>query len=537
MKKSIKVILIVIAVLFLLTKGVEWWLEGTFQKSINGNPDRAYNITYSDFDLHTFFKGITLDEVKIEPLNRDSGTVILGMVDYATIKGLVWVDLFFSKSLHIDEIAFVEPIFEITLGKKKTKKSGENSVQSLFKDILTRGDLSNFRIEQGSILLKDPSEKGVNGRISNINIEALNLQTDSVQLRHIIPFKMDNLIVQIDSLEFDLPGDQLFHLGSFRYNLNEKELALNDLSLTFTKDWVKVSQQIGVQKDLVELRLKTLQIKKIEPSSSFFSQLDVIADKVIIDELEIAFRKNKNFERPPDSFKPMFRGLINSVPIEMNVDSILVKNSAITYSELGVKKSNSGSIDITDVNASIYGVTNMPKYQVQVGNAVMKAEAQLVGQTKLTTVLTIPYDEDAFTMTVNTTDMELVKLNSTTKPLAGVEILSGQLKKIDYTIQAYETTATNSLIFDYQNLDLSIVSEKSDKKEKKKVVLTALANAAIHHDNMPDDEKYLTANYQTERNIYRSPIVFIIKSLTEGVTYIAPGKNVQKILHKKKKKK
>jgi len=337
--------------------------------------------------------------------------------------------------------------------------------------------------------------------------------------------------------EFDLPGDQLFHLGSFRYNLNEKELALNDLSLTFTKDWVKVSQQIGVQKDLVELRLKTLQIKKIEPSSSFFSQLDVIADKVIIDELEIAFRKNKNFERPPDSFKPMFRGLINSVPIEMTVDSILIKNSAITYSELGVKKSNSGSIDITDVNASIYGVTNMPKYQVQVGNAVMKAEAQLVGQTKLTTVLTIPYDEDAFTMTVNTTDMELVKLNSTTKPLAGVEILSGQLKKIDYTIQAYETTATNSLIFDYQNLDLSIVSEKSDKKEKKKVVLTALANAAIHHDNMPDDEKYLTANYQTERNIYRSPIVFIIKSLTEGVTYIAPGKNVQKILHKKKKKK
>ena len=81
------------------------------------------------------------------------------------------------------------------------------------------------------------------------------------------------------------------------------------------------------------------------------------------------------------------------------------------------------------------------------------------------------------------------------------------------------------------------MSDKSNKNGKKKVMLTALANAAIRHSNMPQDEKYLTANYQTERNIYRSPIVFIIKSLTEGVTYIAPGKSIQKILHKKKKKK
>jgi len=536
MKKLLKIFLIVVASLVIIAKGLEWWLESSFESVINNNPDRAYNITYDDFDLHTFFKGITLDEVRIQPLKSDSGTTILGKVDYATINGFFWIDVLVNKNLHIDEIAFVNPIFEITIGPRKAKKSGENSIQNLFQDILTRGDLSNFRIENGSMVLIDRATEKTFGNVSNINVRALNLKTDSVQLKHIIPFKMDDLHVSIDSLEYQLPGDQLFLLSGMRYNLREKELLFNGLSLKYTKDWVRVSQQIKVQKDMIELELKELKIENLEPSSSFYSQLDINAEKVTINELQIAFRKNKNFDRPPDEYKPTFRGMINSIPIELNIDSILIQNSAITYSELGVNKSKSGSIDITDINASIAGVTNMPQQQQHVGKALMKMEALLVGQSRLTTMLSIPYDKDAFSMSVNTTAMDLVKLNPTTKPLAGVDIISGQLHKIDFQMEGSENRANNTLIFDYQNLDLKIISDKGEKKGRKKVVLTALANAAIHQDNMPQDEKYLTTSYQTERNIYRSPIVFIIKSLTEGVTYIAPGKGVQKFLHKKKKK-
>jgi hypothetical protein len=62
MKKLLKIFLIVVASLVIIAKGLEWWLESSFESVINNNPDRAYNITYDDFDLHTFFKGITLDE-------------------------------------------------------------------------------------------------------------------------------------------------------------------------------------------------------------------------------------------------------------------------------------------------------------------------------------------------------------------------------------------------------------------------------------------------------------------------------------------
>ena len=536
MNKALKYFLIAVATLFILAKGLEWWLEYTFESTINSNPDRAYNITYDDFDLHTFFKGITLYEVLIEPLKTDSGTTILGKVDYATISGLVWVDFLVNKSLHIDEISFIKPVFEVTIGTSKSNKTGENSIQNLFQDILTRGDLTNFRIENGSIVLKDHTSKATFGNFSKINVSALNLKTDSVQLKHIIPFKMDDLNVSVEGIEYKLANDQLFLLSGMRYNLRKKELLFNDISLKYTKDWVLVSEQIKVQKDMVEFELKELRIENLEPSSSFYSDLDINAEKIIVNELQIAFRKNKNYDRPPDQFKPTFRGIIDSLPIELNIDSILISNSAITYSELGVHKSKSGSIDITDINASIYGITNIPAQQQKINMAHIKAEAKLVGKTKLTADVSISYNKDAFDIKVQTGEIDLVKFNPTLVPLAGVEILSGQIKKIDFHMEGSEPYASNTLIFDYQELDVNIVSEKGVEKGKKKVVLSALANAAIRETNMPQDEKYRTATYQTERNIYRSPNVFVIKSLTEGVTYIAPGKSVQKFLHKKRSK-
>jgi len=70
MKKIFIRILIVLGLLFLLLKGIEVILESNFQAKINANPDRAYDITYEDFDLHTFFKGVTLDNLHAPSVAR-----------------------------------------------------------------------------------------------------------------------------------------------------------------------------------------------------------------------------------------------------------------------------------------------------------------------------------------------------------------------------------------------------------------------------------------------------------------------------------
>lgn len=538
MKKIFFRLIIVLGVLFIILKGFEWWLEHNFIARINSNPDRAYNIEYDDFDLHTFLKGITLDKVRIRPLNPvKGGTIIIGDVDYATLNGLVWFDLLIGKTLNIREIAFEQPVFEITLRTDTVKKSSGTGLQNLFSDILTRGDLQNFKIKNGSMILKEPKSGKVKGQISKVNIEANELETDSIKLTNLIPFKLGGLIVEIVDVKFDINDYTHFSLGSLRYNLKEKDISLKRLLLGYSIDWVAVSQKRGIQDDVIELSVKELRITNLEPSSSFYTHLDVLAQKVLIDSLDIKLQRNKNLSRPADTFKPMFNGMISSIPIPIEIDSIQILNSTLTYSELGVEKDESGSININNIDGVIRGFTNIPKQQKSKGQLESQLNAKLNGLAGMDIDLIVPYNNEGFQLSVAMGQMELNKFNPMLLPLAGVEIESGELKKLNYTMNAGPDKSQNSLIFDYNNLHVKLIKEKENHKHKKRALISMIAEAAVKNDNYPEDKHYLTAAYQTERNIYRSPVNYIIQGLIQGVVRIVPGKNIGNAMTKDKKKK
>ena len=112
LKRTLKTILFLVLLFVIISKGLEIWLEKNFEAMINTNPQRAYNVIYKKFDLDRFFTGVTLKELKIEPLNLGASSLITGQVDYATLNGLVWFDLLFRKRLSIQEIAFIKIINE-----------------------------------------------------------------------------------------------------------------------------------------------------------------------------------------------------------------------------------------------------------------------------------------------------------------------------------------------------------------------------------------------------------------------------------------
>jgi virulence-associated protein VapD len=536
MKKVFIRILLVLAILFVISKGLEWLLEANFQDRINSNPDREYDITYEDFDLHTLFKGVTLDKVSIRPLNQSSGTVITGNVDYAILNGLDWADLLFGKRLYIREISFEQPIFEITLGTDTIKKTNGKGIQSMFGDILSRADLNSFSLQNGSVVLKE-SDNNIKGKIVKVNISAKEIQTDSVQLKNIIPFNMGNLIIAIEDVSYDLNEYTHFKLGAINYNLQNKEIILHDISLGYSIDWVEVSKRLGIQNDIIELEIKTLASHQLEPSNEFYTELDIKAESIQLDSLQIKLQRNKNFARPPDTVKPMFKEMIDGIPLSLEIDSVLISNSTLTYRELGVEKDHSGSIEINQIDALFTGITNIPELQQNLGQLSAQFTANLNRQSKMTIDLIVPYQGESFKLDLDLEEMELTKFNPTLKPLMGVEIESGHLSRIKYHMNASSHHSQNKLIFDYSNLHTNVIKERQDHSEKKRVLLSAIANAAVRNDNMPGQEKYLTAEYQSERNLYRSPINYIIHGLMQGVTHIVPRKNVQKILNKEKKKK
>ncbi len=536
MKKLIVSVLIVLVLFFAISKGLEWWIESSFQAEINSNPDRAYDITYSDFDLDTFFTGVTLDNVSIEPLNHKKGSIVRGQVDYATINGLVWSDLLFNKKLNINEIAFEQPKFEVTLSTDTTKTKSGKGLQEMFGDILSRADLNSFRIVNGSVVLKDSILQTVKGEVKRLNILATEIETDSLKFNNPIPFEMGNLEVDIDSIRFEVNDYTHVALGHFHYNLKDKEMVLNDISLGYSIDWVEVSRREGVQKDIIELDIKEIAINQMV-SENFYTQFDIEAEKISVDELNIKLQRNMNIPRPSDQVKPMFQGIIDAIPTAVLIDSIQISNSSVTYAELGVHKSETGSLEIQEINGTITGVTNMPEQQKNLGQLDAKINARLLGKAGINIALSIPYHKETFSMALDVDEMDLTSLNPTLKPLAGVEMVSGQMNRIQFHMNAGLVQSHNKLVFDYSNLHLEMIAENSKHKDKKKVLLSAIANGAIRSKNLPSQKKYLVAEYQSERNSYRSPITYMIQGLIHGFTRIVPGKMAQKIISMENKKK
>ena len=535
MKKTLKIGLIVLILLFGISKFLEWILESRFENLINAEPDRSYNITYEDFNLNTFFNGITLDKVNITPLNKTKGTIINGTVDYAELTGFEWTKYLFDKSLKIDGLSFISPEFYInivedTLSKKK-KKNG-SSFQNLFNDILSRADLNQFEINDGAIVIKE-EDSIIIGRVHRINILATDIETNSKQNTHIIPFKLGNVEVDIDSMFYQINPYTTAKLGTLKYSIANERIDLKNLSLQYDKDWIAISKQRGIQDDVMEFSLKSISITDINFNSNFWSDLDIEAHKMEIDSLTLSMKRNKNLKRPKDVEKQLFSGLINKIPNRIDLDSINIVNSTIIYGELSVNKEHTGVIEINDINGSITNLTTFAERKKEFGEFNASFTARLNDAANMTIDFQIPYDEDTFQLHTTLVDLDMKALSPSLKPLLGVEITDGNLRRLDYRMNASHYQSNNTLIMDYDNLQLLVYEEYDDGTLHKKGFMSSIANAAIRQQNLPEDKKYFTASYTTKRNIYRSPFQHIVAGALDGVQYIVPTRGVQSLFHKK----
>ena len=145
-----------------------------------------------------------------------------------------------DKTLDIDKIIFKQPSFEVTLNSDTNQKTNGKGLQSMFGDILSRAHITHFQIENGSVVLMDPISKKRKGQVKKLNLLASHLETDSLKFKHLIPFKMGDLEVTLDSITFELNEYTHVGLGRFQYRLKDKKIFVfekwSDFDLIFGAD-------------------------------------------------------------------------------------------------------------------------------------------------------------------------------------------------------------------------------------------------------------------------------------------------------------
>ncbi len=537
MKKIIIGLLVLVVLGFGAIFYMEKWLSANLPSIVNQNENRNYDILFEDVDIRIFRGSIDFQNIMIVPLNDSLPTHVNGSVRKIRMSGVKIMELVFDKKVNITELRMEEPSFRL-IRNDSTGRPAETSkaFQDLFRDIVSRGVIENFVLEDGTAELYIQKDTLVRfGQFTDLNILAEGLKTDSVTVMNTVPFQVDNIHTSLKNLQIQVSENQLFKMGELDFNYKDREFAFRDMSLKFKEPWTEEVKKMDVQLDMIEFDLKELKIISINTNSDPFGLWTVIADKIVLDSLVFHDGRDKNIPRPPDVVKERIEELIESIPFPVELDTLQIINSEISYSEIPRGKSEPGTIFFKELNAMILNVYSIDSAQRD-GELVIEADTKLNGVGAMKVTLKVPYNSGTFNLLATLGPMDMAKLNPTLEFMASVKIGSGKLRGMVLEMEADAYKSRNRFTIDYQDLEIDLSKMSDDGVEKKNAVLSKIASLAINRDNLPGTKNYRIPAYTTIRNRYRSPFNLIWLSAKDGFFEVLPSGIGRKIMDAKENK-
>ncbi|HSF53291.1 MAG TPA: DUF748 domain-containing protein [Algoriphagus sp.] len=533
--KVIKILGVSFLILLVLCGiGVYWgsnWVNQNLESIINSKPDRKYNFSFEKFDFDLLQRVILISDVHISPVGEQEGVFVQGHVSQVLLNKLNLRKLYLNREVDIKELKFSKPEFIIHIPlENPTKERAGQALQGFFGDILSRGGIENFELGNASARIVLGEEQI--GTLSNFNIIATELRTDSLKWNYPIPFDYGRIFISIDSMDYKMANNQQFKVEKIGFDTRTQQLKLESISLKYPEGLRKVSTQMEFQTDLIDLELDSMIFSGLEANSNLYSDLDIRARKLEISGLVLEDFRNKNLPRPKDEIKPLFQGLVNKISFPLKLDTLQVTNGTIIYGESVPGTNDFWKLSFDHLNGELVNITTIPEYQAKYLHFDGKFTGKIENNGILDFTLQVPYDKDEFDMDVNFSDFRLTKLNEILNPIMNGEILTGDLDKMNLKIHGDSIKSTNKFRFDYTDLKIELYQKNSQKKNR---IMSTIANIALNSSNLPGEKRYMTAEYTTQRNRYRGPFHLFWKSTKEGIMQIVPGGAAKEILNTSEK--
>lgn len=535
LKKVLIVSGIIIALAFIAGFGLELWLSRTLSEKLNTNEDRKYDILFENVDVRILRKEIVLNEITIKPLKDDMPTSVTGSVKSFKLGDVKILKFALGKVAEIGQLTMISPKFTLIRQDSVTQEASEfsNAFQGFFGDIVSRGIIKNFTLEDGAGEFFTKSDSLTKfGSFDGFRIEAKNIETDSVILNFAIPFQVGSIETQVQNLMINLEDNLTFRVKDIKVNSKSKDVNLYSISLKYDESNLVASKKSEIQKDFIEVDLKHLLIEQLKTNSNIYGSWSVIAGKVTLDSLILHDVRNKNKPRPSEPEKPMFEGMAEKIPFPLVVDTIEVKNSLITYAQVSPGKDEPGELNFGELSALIYNAVSIDSLQNE--SLLINAKATLNKVAKITMNVQIPYmdegEDEQFTLQAQVSSFDMTSLSPMLKKLLNVQVGSGVLKKMELQMDAGKYISNNTLVFEYDKFTLEILDENAHKKG----FMSTVANILTSKSNLPQNNNYKKPIYKTTRDRHRGVFNFIWNSARDGIQLTVPSDVAQVLLPQKK---
>lgn len=350
----------------------------------------------------------------------------------------------------------------------------------------------------------------------------------------------NGITLQTGSLILDLtPGsnnsslsgrDLVVDLSQFQYALDngDNQLSIDSLHLD-THD--RLIRTVGLallpqlpQSDYAELSHNHSDWTQLETATTVWSGVDFPAlvkeRSVSIDTIKIQGAKISNYKNrqvpQPQQEKQLLSQTIRELPVALRVGCIDFGQLDIVYQELSPEGTQPGTLTFKTLTGQCLGLTNRP----EAGASPMSIhlQGQYLGKAPLQTDFhfSLQDSNDRFTVKGRLGTFDLQDLNPLTEPLANLEIQSGQVDSLLFTITGDATQSSVDLKLLYHNLDVALIKVEEGKILQRRLLSEAIEDWIL----LPSNPQYgitRTGTGTVLRDPYKSQFNYLWKSLWPGL--------------------
>ena len=471
--KWLRYSLIVLFSLFFLGFLASFYIKKIALEKITAIP----GITCKNVSVNPFSGCLDLEKLNIQrPFGENEAEAINLITSKLHLHGLSYWQYLKNDRVCVNEVFFTD--LEIKIEEDSPSEQIQrdtNAQKNTPKDIL----IKNIKIEKGQLSLQ-------NNQFKELQLDTFSTNIEQLQLL----MKKDSLQVTWDKLAFsskqflmnERKSDNRLMAGAINLSTNQK-LSIQDFRWQPKFSKSKYLDHHQYRKARLDLKIPTLDIYQFPIHDLIFNQT-LKAQSVIAQDAALKIYSDKNKEACPDCLKTYHYEDFIDADLQVDIDSVLIKNSLIVFEELGEGKEKAGKLDWSKIYASIYDVTNNPAKAKAKPKTVADIQAVFVEDGNVDLHFEFPnFDKNAnYYFKGGLDKVKLKEINSFLVFSKRFRIKQGEVNGFAFSGQGNLQSATGDMELRYKNLELQFLNKDRSPRQ----FLSKIANKLIGNKDNPN---------------------------------------------------
>lgn len=541
-----KSIISIILILLVLVSGIAvylnyYWKPILLQRiksAIAVSTDKLYRIDFDDISVNFVSGKVTIENIRFIPdkvvyeKKKLEGTapshVYSVEIAELILRRIQPWKVYFQNKLEIKAIEISSPVLNVTFTDLKKKNTSERGtrltayqylapyLKSLKVGSIIFRDADFKYVDEGNINHNTTALKGLYVKISDILIDSAS-QFDRSRFYYTKDIFAELLGYQTITLD----SNYVVKFNEFRASTSGGYARIRGLSLKPRYREMEFSRRFKFQKSRYSVDIEEVRLDKVN--------YDLLNKERRLDAASLIF-KTANFaiflnKQKPDSIRN--KGLnfpqlaLKRFKLNTSIDTILLQNSRVDYSEFNPNSLRKGTLTFSKVNGTIVNVSNDSVSLARNKYSDVKLTCLLMDRGRMDVNMRLNLEDPgglfSFRGALGKVDAEV--LNSAIRPLSLIEIKSGFIDMMLFDGFGSIRGVRGNLTCYYNDLKIMLL-EKSEESSwfKRKGLASIFANTLIIKDDNPlEGRPVRTVGYNYVRPLHSSFFNMIWKGFARAL--------------------